>query len=142
MVRTYSFENTSVNINHPDVGNYSMYGAGMGDVTVSRTNDITTHEVSSDLSVLISRSAKKNGTIAINVLQASEANDFINKLCKYLETCDVSRFALGKIIINSRSTGENWVCTGVSHQKMPDRSYKSTGDYVSYTFMAAEVALQ
>lgn len=142
MIRTYSFEDTSLSISHPDVGAYSAYGAGLGDVTITRTNDITTHETSADLSVLISRTAKKNGTITINVLQASEANDYFNKFCKYLETCDINRFALGQVSIKSRSTGESWVCTGVTHQKMPDKNYTATGQYVSYVLMSASVVLQ
>ena len=63
MVRTYSFENTIVTISHPDVGQYTMYGAGLGDITISRSNDETSHEISADLSVLISKSVKKNGTV-------------------------------------------------------------------------------
>lgn len=142
MIRTYSFEDTSLSIAHPDVGTYSLYGAGLGNVTVSRTNNITTHNVSSDLSVLVSRTAKKNGTIRIDVLQSSEANDYLNKFCKYLETCDIGSFALGVMVINSESTGEQWACTGVTHEKMPDRSYQSEGQMVTYTFMAAEIDLQ
>ena len=77
MVSTYSFENTIVTISHPDVGQYTMYGAGLGDITISRSNDETSHEISADLSVLISKSVKKNGTVTINVLQASDENKFM-----------------------------------------------------------------
>lgn len=142
MIKTYSFENCSLSITHPDVGTYSMYGAGLGSASVSRANPITDHNVAADLSVLISRSAKKNGTLRISVLQASEANDFLNRLCNYLETCAVNRFARCSAILESISTGETWNCKGVTQSKIPDRSYSANGDMVEYEFMVAELTLQ
>ena len=142
MIKTHSFENCTLSITHPDVGTYPMYGAGLGQVQVSRESEITMHDVSADLSVLISRSAKKNGMLMVTVLQASEANDFLNRLCNYLETCNVERFARGTAVLESASTGETWRCKGVTHQKMPDRSYDARGGMVQYTFMVAELTLQ
>lgn len=142
MIKTYSFENCSLSFTHPDLRTYSMYGAGLGSVTVSRQNPITFHEVSSDLSVLVSRSAKKNGTLTVRVLQASEANDYLNMLCNYLETCPVDRFARGSAVLESASTGEVWRCKGLTHHQIPDRSYNASGGMVEYEFYVAELTLQ
>ena len=142
MVRTYSFENTIVTISHPDVGQYTMYGAGLGDIMISRSNDETSHEISADLSVLISKSVKKNGTITINVLQASDANDFMIRLVKYVETAVPAVFAQTQISIESNSTGEKWVCTGVSPQKMADVTYGAQGTTKPWNMMAASIELQ
>ena len=142
MVRTYSFENTIVTISHPDVGQYTMYGAGLGDITISRSNDETSHEISADLSVLISKSVKKNGTVTINVLQASDANDFMLRLVKYVETAVPAVFAKTQISIESNSTGEQWVCTGVSPPKMADVTYAAQGTTKDWNMMAASIELQ
>lgn len=142
MTRTYSFENTIVTISHPDVGQFTLYGAGLGDIQISRSNEETSHEVSADLSVLVSKSVKKNGTIALNVLQASDANDYMAKLVKYVETASPSVFAQTQISVESNSTGEKWVCTGVSPQKMADVTYGSQGTTKTWNMMAASIELQ
>lgn len=58
-VRVYSFEDTSVTIEHPSVGSFEAYGTGIGTLSVSFSNDITTHDVAADLAVVVSKSAKK-----------------------------------------------------------------------------------
>ena len=61
----YSFEDTSVIFNHPNFETYSAYGTGIGSVTVSMANDITTHDVAADLAVVVSKSVKKNGEVLV-----------------------------------------------------------------------------
>ena len=41
---TYSFEDTTVTINHPSIGSYSAYGTGIGEIAISMSNDITAHD--------------------------------------------------------------------------------------------------
>ena len=142
MTRTYSFENTIVTISHPDVGQFTLYGAGLGDIQISRANEETTHEVSADLSVMVSKSVKKNGTVSLSVLQASDANDYMAKLVKYVETASPSVFAQTQISIESNSTGEKWICTGVSPQKMADVTYAAQGATKNWNMMAASIELQ
>ena len=45
---TYAFDETTANLYHPAVGTFSAYGEGLGEVTITRANDVTTHEASAD----------------------------------------------------------------------------------------------
>lgn len=138
MVYTYSFESTTLNISHPDFGFYSAYGKGLGDITVSMANDITTHDVAADLSVIVSRSVKKNGTLQLNVSQASDFNRWLNKFVNKLEAESVDKFALATIVLKNNSTGETWELSGVSPQRKPDANYQSTAQTRNWVFMFAD----
>ena len=131
----YSFEDTSVIFNHPNFETYSAYGTGIGSITVSMANDITTHDVAADLAVVVSKSVKKNGTVTFDVLQGSDFN-------KYLENADPSEFALATITIVNKSTGESYFCTGCSHQKRPDNQYQAQAQNRSWAWMCANISNQ
>lgn len=138
-VYTYSFEDTSVVISHPSFGSYSAYGTGLGSVTVSKTNDVTTQDVASDAAVVISKHIKKNGTVAFEILQSSDFNSWLVKFTNYLEASATEEFARAVVTISNRSTGDSFTCTGVSHQKKPDRVYQSQAQNITWTFMAANI---
>ena len=73
----YSFEDTSVIFSHPNFETYSAYGTGIGSVQVSMANDITTHDVAADLSVVVSKSVKKNGTVTLSWKKVKNATGYI-----------------------------------------------------------------
>lgn len=135
----YSFEDTSVTIQHPDMGSYSAYGTGIGTLSIQMANDITQHDIAADLAVVVSKSAKKNGSIAFEVLQSSDFNTWLKKYYNYVCSAGASRFALATIIIRSNSTGETYTCTGVSPQKLADDRYQSQSQNRTWTLMAANI---
>lgn len=141
-VRVYSFEDTPVTIEHPSVGSFEAYGTGIGTLSVSFSNDITTHDVAADLAVVVSKSAKKNGNITFEVLQSSELNDWLNKYYNYVVAAPSSEFALASVTIRNMSTGQYYSCTGVSPQKMPDSSFQSQQQNRSWVLMAANIETQ
>lgn len=138
----YSFEDTSVVISHPNFETYSAYGTGIGSIQVSMTNDVTSHEVAADLSVVVSKSVKKNGTVTFEVLQGSDFNKFLTRLASYLENASPAEFALATINIFNKSTGESYFCTGCSHQKRPDNQYQSQAQNRSWAWMCANISNQ
>lgn len=141
-VRVYSFEDTSVTIEHPSVGSFEAYGTGIGTLSVSFSNDITTHDVAADLAVVVSKSAKKNGNITFDILQSSELNDWLNKYYNYVVAAPSSEFALASVTIRNTSAGQYYSCTGVSPQKMPDSSFQSQQQNRSWVLMAANIETQ
>lgn len=141
-VRVYSFEDTSVTIEHPSVGSFEAYGTGIGTLSVSFSNDITTHDVAADLAVVVSKSAKKNGNITFEVLQSSELNDWLNKYYNYVVAAPSSEFALASVTIRNTSTGQYYSCAGVSPQKMPDSNFQSQQQNRSWVLMAANIETQ
>ena len=142
MVYTYSFEDTSVTIEHPDLGSYSAYGTGIGTLSVSMANDITMHDVAADLAVVVSKSAKKNGTITFEVLQSSDFNAWLKKWYNYVVSAPSAKFAQATITIRNTSTDDMYTATGCSPQKLPDNNYQSQSQNRSWAIMCANIETQ
>lgn len=140
-IYTYSFENTTVTIQHPSVGSFSAYGTGIGTLSVAFANDITTHDVAADLAVVVSKSAKKNGTVTFEILQSSDFNAWLKKFYNYVVSAAPSEFALATILIKNDSTGDTFTCTGVSPQKAADSNYQSQSQNKSWALMAANIEI-
>ena len=135
----YSFEDTVVTISHPSVGVYSAYGTGIGDLSVNLSENVTTHEVAADQSVIVSKHVKRNGTVNFNISQVSDFNKWLKKFAAYIEEADASEFALATISISNKTTGDNYYCTGVSHQKIADNQLQSQAQNRSWTMMCAHI---
>lgn len=135
----YSFEDTVVTISHPSVGVYSAYGTGIGDLSVNLSENVTTHEVAADQSVIVSKHVKRNGTVNFNISQVSDFNTWLKKFAAYIEEADASEFALATISISNKTTGDNYYCTGVSHQKIADNQLQSQAQNRSWTMMCAHI---
>lgn len=135
----YSFEDTVVTISHPSVGVYSAYGTGIGDLSVNLSENVTTHEVAADQSVIVSKHVKRNGTVNFNISQVSDFNKWLKKFIAYIEEADASEFALATISISNKTTGDNYYCTGVSHQKIADNQLQSQAQNRSWTMMCAHI---
>jgi hypothetical protein len=139
-IYVYSFEDTSIAVEHPSFGAvFSAYGTGIGQVTIAYANDVTVHDVAADLAVIVSKSVKKNGTVTIECLQTSELNSYLMKLTNYIESASPAEFARARITVRNNSTGETFVCTGVSHQKKADTAYASQAQNKSWALMAANI---
>lgn len=137
---TYSFEDTTVTISHPNVGVYTAYGTGLGSVTVEYADNIAEHTVATDLSVVISKHAYRNGQVTISLLQSSDFSKWMNKFTKYLENSGASEFALATLTIANKSTGDSYVCSGVCPQKRPNDSFQAAAQSVDWVLLAADIA--
>lgn len=135
----YSFEDTVVTISHPSVGVYSAYGTGIGDLSVNLSENVTTHEVAADQSVIVSKHVKRNGIVNFNISQVSDFNTWLKKFVAYIEEADVSEFALATISISNKTTGDNYYCTGVSHQKIADNNLQSQAQNRNWAMMCAHI---
>ena len=138
-IYTYSFEDTDLTIQHPEYGSYSAFGTGLGTITIAYANDVTSHEVSADTAIVVSKSVKKNGTVTLNILQSSDFNTWLKNFANYLEAAPASVFADATMVIRNRSTGEMFTCSGVSHQKRPDTAYQSTSQNKDWVMMCAYI---
>ena len=79
-ISTYSFEDIDFTIKHPDVGSFSANGEGLGDITVTWTNDRTAHDVAGDGSTMVSKIRTYNGTWTINTQQTSTLKRWPHKM--------------------------------------------------------------
>lgn len=135
----YSFEDTTVTISHPNYGTYSAYGTGIGSIAISYANDSTIQEVASDLSVIISKAIRRNGTVTFNILQTSDFNDWLKGFVNYIEEADTDQFALATISVENKSTGDSYYCTGVSHRKKADNNFQSQAQMRAWEMMCADI---
>nr|DAH26701.1 MAG TPA: Protein of unknown function (DUF3277) [Caudoviricetes sp.] len=139
-VYTYSFEDTSLTISHPGFGTYTAYGTGIGDITISYENNVTYHNVASDLAVVVSKWVARNGNVQMNILQSSDFNEWLKKFAAFLEEAPTDQFALATMDIKNKSTGDSYHCTGVSHQKRADNSFQSQAQNRTWTMMCANIS--
>ena len=141
-VYTYSFEDTVLTISHPNFGTYSAYGTGIGSLSIAYANDVTKHDVAADLAVVVSKWVAKNGTVTLDIMQSSDFNAWLKKFAAFLENSDTDQFALATMSISNKSTGDNYYCTGVSHQKRADNNFQSQAQNRSWTMMCASISQQ
>ena len=135
----YSFEDTSLTLNHPSVGMFTFVGKGVGSASVTRANDITQHDVAADGSTMISKVPSRNGTLAIAIQQTSEGHKFLRKWYNYVETASPSEFAKASATLKSLSTGETLNMSGVTPQKRADAAYQANGQQVTWNLMCAKI---
>lgn len=139
-VYVYSFEDTVVTISHPNFGTYSAYGTGIGSISVTYANNVSTQAVAADLAVVISKTAIRNGSVTFDVLQSSDFNKYLKRLTSFLEESDSSQFALTTIRLSNKSTGDSYYCTGVSHLKKADNSFQAQAQNRSWEMLCANIS--
>lgn len=136
---TYSFADVSLILSHPAVGQFTFTGEGVGSCSVSRSNDVTQHDLAADGSVMVSKILAKNGTLTINIQQTSEGHKFLKRWVSYINNAATSEWARASAVLRNPALGETISMNGVSPQKRADVSYQSAGQQVAWSLMCAEI---
>ena len=139
----YSLPDVKSVLYHPDVGTCNLHLCGVGKITVSAAGDLTSHTATADGYVVVNRLKTINGTVQIEVPQNSVGDAFLRRWAKWARsTGKPERIALGTLTITDSVSGFKITCTGVSLQKVPDRTYDRTATNVVYTLLVATVTEQ
>ena len=139
----YSLPDTRSVLYHPDVGTANLHLCGMGKIVVSTSGDLTSHTTTADGYVVVNRLKSDNGIITLEVPQNSIGDWFLRKWAKWAKTMtDPSRVALGTLTIYDGAAGFTVTCTGVSLQKVPDRTFDRTATHLTYTLLATTISEQ
>ena len=139
----YSLPDVKSVLYHPDVGTANLHLCGVGKITVSAAGDLTSHTLTAAGYVVVNRLKTTNGTVHIEVPQNSSGDDFLRRWAKWARsTANPGRIALGTLTITDGVSGFKTVCTGVSLQKAPDRTWDRTATNVTYTLLAATITEQ
>ena len=139
----YSLPDVKVVLNHPDVGTCNLHLCGMGRIVVSSSGDLTSHTTTADGYIVVNKLKTTNGTITIEIPQNSIGDDFLRRWSKYQKNSNSpNRIALGTLTINDTVAGYSVVCTGVTIQKVPDRTFDRTGTNLSYVLLATTITEQ
>ncbi len=137
---TYAFEDLAVVFSHPSKGTLTLTGSGLVSVTVSRANDVSSHDLAADGSVMTSKMQARNGTLTIAVQQSSAGAAWLRKLNQYLEVASSAEWTQGVCSIASKVMGVNVNCTGVSPQKTPDAAYQAAGQQISFPYLCQNIS--
>ena len=136
---TYSFTDVSCALNFDGIVPYVITGEGVGSITVTMSTDKTTHDVSADGSIMVSKIAGNNGTIAISLQQTSYANTLLKLWYNYLLAANATSWANNSLTITNLVTGDVITATGVSPQKRADLPLQAQGQQRVWNLMAADI---
>ena len=139
MDSTYSFLDLSGAVSHPNLGAYTFTGEGVGEITVSMDIDKTVHSVGADGSVMVSKIAGDPGTITVHVQQTSDLHKWLLAGYNSILLGDTSMWAAMAILLRNTSDGTSHIASGVSFQKVPDKSYQAQGQMVAWVLKAANL---
>jgi hypothetical protein len=144
-VTTYSFKDLTGAFVHPLTGSFILGGGniGLGQITISMTQDRTEQDVASDGSVMVSYIPGDNGTIAIEVQQTSDLHDFLLNWFNVCKTAadlgDVGDWAAATLVVRNIIDGSTHTLSGISPGKVPDKTYAKQGGKITWTLPAAKV---
>ncbi len=139
----YSLADTRAVLYHPYVGTANLHLCGRGKMIVSYSGDLSTHTASADGTVIVNKLKADNGIITLEVPQNSIADNFLRKWCKYLRnTSRPEYFMLSTLTITDQAGGFTLLCTGVTPQKIPDRTFDRSSTNLTYTLLAASITEQ
>ena len=139
----YSLPDCKSVLAHPDVGTANLHLCGIGKITVSAGGDLSSHTTTADGYVVVNRLKTTHGTITLEVPQNSVGDAFLRRWAKWARsTASPNRIALGTLTIQDSAAGFTVVCTGVSLQKVPDRTFDRTSTHLAYTLLATTITEQ
>ena len=136
---TYSFTDINATISHPAYGSYDIQGEGIGDLSISKVTDRTTHDVAADGNIMVSKVAGNNGNVTINAQQTSTLHNWLQGLFNYLWNADTSQWAQISMTITAPKMSKTYYCTGGAFVKEPDEPFQSQGQRVSWGILFADV---
>ena len=136
----YSLPDVRAVLYHPDVGTANLHQCGIGKIVVSAGGDLTSHTTTSDGYIVVNRLKTTNGTITLELPQNSAGDSFLRRWARWARsTASPNRIALGTLTITDNITGFTITCTGISLQKMPDRTFDRTATNVTWILLATTI---
>ncbi len=133
----YNFNDIKFVISHPSIGRYTADGAGLGSIKVTMATDRTKQDVAADGAVMVTKVEGRNGTIALDIQQTSDLDQWLRKAYAYVDTAGASEWAKFAITIRSSIMVELINAYEVSFQILPERPFEADGQHVTWSLMAA-----
>lgn len=134
----YSFKDYNINIVGL-IGSYSTMGEGLGSLTVTMTTAKSAHSVGADGSVMTSKIAGDNGTLAITCQQTSALNTWLVKLYNACMIAPSSAWTSTQILVTNNVQKEVLTAIGCSFEKLADRPMQAEGQMITWNILAQNV---
>jgi hypothetical protein len=117
---------------------------GMGEFVVSMHTVRTTHDVAADSTVMPSYIAGDNGAVSIQMQQNSSLHAALLALYNLLKIAadggDVTNWAASSLSLRNTVDQSQHLLTGVSFEKIPDKTYAAQGGKLTWVLMACNIA--
>lgn len=145
---TYSFKALNGAMTCPGIGFTLLFGGqlGTGGITVANATDHTVHDTAADGVVMPSFVAGDSGNIVLECQQTSIIHSMLLSWLNALKTAamlgDLSNWANTSMLLIETTTGQSHRATGVSPNKIPDKSYSAQGGKVTWTLPACNIVNQ
>lgn len=139
-LKTYSFQDITCSFSNTIIGIVYTPGSGLGSISVSMADDVTSHQRAADGGILSTKNVAKNGTVSLSILQTSDLHrNLLNWYTALMEPSNLNKWSEMQITIESKNLGEKIVCTRVAPQKRPDISFEAQGKEITWAFLAEEI---
>ena len=139
----YSLPDCHVYLHSPDIGDADLSLCGHGKIVISMAGDLTSHSLMANGHVLVNRLKTTHGTITVEIPQNSPGDAYFRKWARWQKNCsDSSRIALATMTIQDTAGGFTVVCTGVTLQKVPERTFDRTATNLVVTLLATTITEQ
>lgn len=144
----YAFIALTGSFQHPFVGVFSLIGGelGAGQITITNATTRTQHAVSADGNVMVSYIPGDNGDVAIEMQQTCVLHEFLlgwfNACKTAADNGDPTNWAAATLSIRNIVDGTSHQVSGISPEKIPDKTYSVGGGNVTWRLMAARVISQ
>ena len=137
-METYSFLDTILNVVFP-FGAMSITGKGVGNITVSMSQQRSAIDRAADGNIMISKIAGNDGVLTLSIQQTSDAHKFLLAMYNALIIAPPSAWAQGAAILRAISDNTTMTFTGLCFQKLPDKPYDMQGAKITWTLLAGDV---
>jgi len=139
MTSTYGFKDVDATISHPSYGSYTLQGEGVGELSITKTTERTTHDVAADGSIMVSKIEGNNGNVVVQCQQTSGVHNWLQGLFNYLASADTDEWAQISLTVKANHMKKTHYCTYGAMQKEGDNPYQAQGQKISWTLMFADI---
>lgn len=137
----YSFQDFTLTLEQEGYPTLSTVGQGIGEATVTYTDNKNESNVASDGVTVFSKIRSDVGGLSVSMQQTSSLHKLLIKRFNDLYYADnTTDWASMNGILKNKSTGEQKILKGIAFQKIPDNAHGRTAGMVTWEFDVAYVS--
>lgn len=137
-METYSFQDCILNLAFP-AASMVITGKGVGEVSVSMSQERSAIEAAADGNVMISKIAGNHGVLTLALQQTSDAHKFLLQQYNALVNRPPSIWAQAAGIMRCLSDNTTHTFSGMCFQKLGDKGYQKQGQNVQWVLLCGDI---
>jgi len=136
MHSTYGIKDLNVVITHPALGQLTLNGAALDNITFAFAEEGFVQDWAADGSTMTSKQEANHGTVAITVLQTSEAHKWLTRAYNYVNGARLSESAKFALLATGSDMQVTHEGKNMAIQKRADKPYQAQGQKITWTLLA------